>query len=106
MEDEGDLILGRKRTKFRVFVDESVERGKILFNPEDFDEFIKPIPTKEELMKKLVGIKGIDNKLAEEICEEYRTPEGIIEAIDSGKFSVGGIGKKRMELIKSELEKV
>jgi ERCC4-type nuclease len=105
MEDKGELILGRKRTKFRVFIDENIERGKILFNPEDFKEFIEPIPTKEELEKILASIKGIGEKLAEEICEEYNTIEGIIEAIDSGKFRVGGIDKKRMELIKGELEK-
>ena len=106
MEDKGFLILGEKKIRFNVFTDKSIEKGRILFNPNDFEEFIKPIPTKEELMKRLIAIKGIGEKLAGEICEEYRTIESIIAAINSGKFTVGGIDKKRMELIKIELERI
>jgi len=51
------------------------------------------------LLKKLIAIPGIAEKLAEEICEEYNSIDEIHAAIRDKTFSVGGVGIFRKQLI-------
>lgn len=59
----------------------------------------KEKPIKNNLKDKLEKIKGIGKKASAEIIEEYKDSNSLISAIKKGVFSVGGVDKKKQELI-------
>lgn len=60
---------------------------------------IQPSFTKKKVINDLFKVKGLGRKTIEEISEEYDSIEDIISDIKAGKFSVGGIDKKKKEEI-------
>lgn len=78
-EKKGSEILDKKITEVGKFVLKPALKKKV----------------KDELRK----IKGLGSKTIEEISEEYDSIEDIISDIKAGKFSVGGIDKKKKEEI-------
>ena len=62
----------------------------------------KPIEVpkkKDKLLEALSKIKGLGEKVLEEIAEEYASVDEIVADIKAHKFRVGGIDKKKEELI-------
>jgi len=78
-EKKGSEILDKKITEVGKFVLKPALKKKV----------------KDELRK----IKGLGSKVIDEIAEEYDSIEDIISDIKAGKFSVGGIDKKKKEEI-------
>lgn len=60
---------------------------------------IQPSFTKKKVKDELRKIKGLGSKTIDEIAEEYDSIETIISDIKAGKFSVGGVDKKKKEEI-------
>lgn len=58
-----------------------------------------PKPKKPTFREELERIKGIGKKTAGEIIEEHKTKKSLVHAIQTGKFSVGGVDRKKQELI-------
>jgi len=58
----------------------------------------------KEIRDRLLKIKGIGKKSVSEILEEYDSVENIISDIESDKFIVGGIDKKKISQILKTLK--
>jgi len=65
---------------------------------------IQPSFTKKKVKDELRKIKGLGSKVIDEIAEEYDSIEDIISDIKVGRFSVGGIDKKKKEEILSKFK--
>jgi endonuclease III-like uncharacterized protein len=65
---------------------------------------VQPSFTKKKVKDELRKIKGLGSKTIDEIVEEYDSIEDIISDIKAGRFSVGGVDRKKKEEILSKFK--
>jgi len=90
----GFVKIGEEKKGSEILDKKITEVGKFVLKP----------ALKKKVKDDLSKVKGLGKKAIDEIAEEYDSIEDIISDIKAGRFSVGGIDKKKKEEILSKFK--